>query len=172
MKKVITTLVMVLFAVPLLSLVLVGVAQAQVADGQNCSAVGSTCATPGFSCVGNPKVGLPAGYDATAGRICCSTVWGCFGQGGVENTLGLGNEDPRAIAANVVNVILGFLGIIAVVLILAGGFMWMTAAGNDDKISSAKSLMTAGVIGLVIVLASFGIATFVVNAFLGATGVT
>ncbi|MDP3900421.1 MAG: hypothetical protein Q8Q23_05060 [bacterium] len=160
MKKVFTTLLMVFFIVPLLSIALAGSAQAQVGD--DCTLDPTVCLA-GESCVANPS---------GAGRVCCSTVWGCYGQQGVENTLGLGNEDPRAIAANVVNVILGFLGIIAVVLILAGGFMWMTAAGNEDKISSSKSLMTAGVIGLVIVLASFGIATFVVNAFLGATGVT
>ncbi|MDP3900429.1 MAG: hypothetical protein Q8Q23_05100 [bacterium] len=160
MKKIITTLVLVFFIVPLLSIALAGSAQAQI--GVVCTADPTVCGND-ESCVANPS---------GAGRVCCSTVWGCYGQQGVENTLGLGNEDPRAIAANVINVILGFLGIIAVILILAGGFMWMTAAGNEDKVTSARNLMVAGAFGLVIVLASFGIATFVVNALLGATGVT
>ena len=47
--------------------------------------------------------------------------------------------------------------------------MWMTAAGNDDKVATAKKIMTAGIIGLVIVLAAFGIAKFVVNALITAT---
>jgi len=83
---------------------------------------------------------------------------------------GLGISDPREVAANIINIILGFLGIIAVILILFGGFMWMTAAGNDDKIGTAKKLMSAGVIGLVIVLAAFGIAKFVISSMLSATG--
>ena len=87
----------------------------------------------------------------------------------IGNLTGLGVKDPREIAANVINIILGFLGIIAVVLILIGGFMWMTAAGNDDKVATAKKIMTAGIIGLVIVLAAFGIAKFVVNALITAT---
>jgi len=87
----------------------------------------------------------------------------------IGNTSGLGNKDPREVAAGVINVILGFLGIIAVVLILAGGFMWMTAAGNEDKVTTAKQVMSAGAIGLIIVLAAFGIAKFVVNALMGAT---
>ena len=87
----------------------------------------------------------------------------------ISNITGLGATDPREIAANVINVILGFLGIIAVVLILVGGFMWMTAAGNDDKVATAKKIMTAGIIGLVIVLAAFGIAKFVINALITAT---
>jgi len=87
----------------------------------------------------------------------------------VEGTLGLGNEDPRVIAARVVNVILGFLGIIAVILILYGGFKWMTAAGNEDAISDAKGIIAAGVIGLVIILAAWGLASFVIDALYGAT---
>ena len=103
-----------------------------------------------------------------------NNAWGGYSGGNINaNTLqantGLGGTDPRVIAAKVINVILGFLGIIAVVLILIGGFMWMTAAGNDDKVATAKKIMTAGIIGLVIVLAAFGIAKFVVNALITAT---
>ncbi|MDP3900428.1 MAG: hypothetical protein Q8Q23_05095 [bacterium] len=170
MKKIILTLVLVFFIIPALSFVLVSAVNAQVGtpgDGSGNVPVNNICVNTndcenGLSCVVND----------TGVKVCCSTVWGCIGQQGVQDTIGLGSEDPRAVVANVVNVLLGFLGIIAVILILTGGFMWMTAAGNDDKISTSKSIMTAGVIGLVIVLASFGIATFVVNAFLGATGVT
>jgi len=88
---------------------------------------------------------------------------------GIRNNTGLGSTDPRTIAANVINILLGFLGIIAVVLVLAGGFMWMTAAGNEDKVAQAKKVMSAGVIGLIIVLAAFGIAKFVVDALVTAT---
>jgi len=103
-----------------------------------------------------------------------ANIWGGYSGGKVTtNTIkeasGLTEEDPRVIVADVINVILGFLGVVAVILILAGGFMWMTAAGNEDKVATAKKLMIAGVVGLVIVLASFGIANFVVNTLLEAT---
>lgn len=91
-------------------------------------------------------------------------------QESVNTNLGLGNRDPREIAASVINVLMGFLGIIAVVIILIGGFKWMTAGGGEDKIAEAKKLMTAGVIGLVIILAAWGITVFVLNALLSATG--
>ncbi len=82
----------------------------------------------------------------------------------IQNALQLGNaKDPRLIAASIINVILGFLGLIAVVIILLGGFKWMTAAGNEDKVEEAKHLMTAGVIGLIIIVASWGISKFVLN---------
>jgi len=89
-------------------------------------------------------------------------------QSDVQNTLGLGNRDPRAIAASVINIILGFLGIVAVIIILLGGFKWMTGGGNEDKVGEAKKLIVAGVIGLVIIIASFAIATFVLNSLMTA----
>jgi len=83
---------------------------------------------------------------------------------------GLAERDPRGIAASVINVVLGFLGIIAVGLILYAGFKWMTAAGNDDKITEARKLLVAGVIGLIIILAAFAIANFVLTQLIRATG--
>jgi hypothetical protein len=87
----------------------------------------------------------------------------------IQDTIQLGERDPREIAAQVVNILLGFLGIVAVIIILAGGFKWMTAGGNQDKVDEAKKLMSAGIIGLVIVLAAFGIARFVIEALVSAT---
>jgi hypothetical protein len=82
---------------------------------------------------------------------------------------GLGQKDPRDIAASIIKIMLGFLGILAVVIILIGGFKWMTAAGNDDQVGEAKKIIVAGIIGLVIILASWGIASFVLNSLLDAT---
>ncbi len=78
-------------------------------------------------------------------------------------TLGLGDRDPRELAAAIINVMLGFLGIIAVMIILLGGFKWMTGGGNEDKITEAKGLLIAGFIGLIIVLASWGLASWIVT---------
>lgn len=95
-------------------------------------------------------------------------LWGGE-EGSVQNSLGLGNSDPRIIVARIVNVFLGFLGIIAVLLIMYAGFLWMTAGGDEAKITQAKQILTNALIGLVIVLASFGIAAFIINKFFGAT---
>jgi hypothetical protein len=85
------------------------------------------------------------------------------------NVTGMGVQDPRDIAANVIKIILAFLGIIAVVIILLGGFKWMTAAGNEEGVEEAKKILMAGVIGLAIVLAAWGIASFVLNSLITAT---
>jgi len=85
------------------------------------------------------------------------------------NGEGLSNTDPRIIVARIINVAMLFLGIIAVVIILLAGFKWMTAAGNEDKVGEARKLMGAGVIGLVIVLSAWGIATFLLDRLINAT---
>lgn len=98
-------------------------------------------------------------------------LWGGF-ESDIQSTTGLGNTDPREMAAQVVNIVLGFIGMIAVIIILLAGFRWMAAAGNEDKVMAAKKMLGAGVIGLVIVLAAFAIAQFMINALYGATGAT
>ncbi len=87
----------------------------------------------------------------------------------VSETINLGNQDPRVMAANVINIMLGFLGIIAVMIILLGGFKWMTAGGNEDKVGEAKALMAAGVIGMIIILASWSLGSFMVDSIYQAT---
>ena len=77
--------------------------------------------------------------------------------------LNLANGDPRTAAVSLVKLLMTFLGIIAVVIILLGGFKWMTAAGNEDKVAEAKKLIAAGIIGLVIILAAFLIVNFVIT---------
>ena len=56
------------------------------------------------------------------------------------------------------------------ILVLWGGFKWMTAAGEESKIEEAKKLMGGGVIGLIIILAAYAITAFVVNQLTQATG--
>ncbi|MBL7058564.1 hypothetical protein ISS03_04450 [Patescibacteria group bacterium] len=114
-----------------------------------------------FSFLVAPSTVLAAADDAL--------LWGGKKSTVMANS-GLGNQDPRAVISNVIRTILGFLGIIAVVIILMGGFKWMTAMGADDKITEAKGLISAGIIGLVIVLSAFGIASFVLESVLTAAG--
>ncbi len=77
---------------------------------------------------------------------------------------GLGNDtDVEGTAERIVNIALGFLGFVALVIIIIAGFKWMTSGGNDEKIGSAKKMMGAGLVGLVIVLFAYVITAFVFN---------
>jgi len=77
---------------------------------------------------------------------------------------GLGTEDIRVSVMKIVRYFLGFLGIIALIIIIYGGFVWMTSAGNPEKVTLAKRILTSAVIGLVIILSAFMIVSFIINA--------
>ncbi len=79
-------------------------------------------------------------------------------------------NDPRKIASNIITIFLSFLGLIAVAIILVGGFRWMTALGDEEKVKSAKQLIGSGVVGLIIIIAAFAIASFVIDQILSAAG--
>jgi len=83
---------------------------------------------------------------------------------------GLGQEDPRIIVANIIRIILGFLGIIAVGLIVYAGWLWMSAEGNSEKVEQAKKILIGAIIGLIIALSAFAIASFILSQILEATG--
>jgi Type IV secretion system pilin len=65
------------------------------------------------------------------------------------------------IIARVIKTILGFLGILFLVFILASGFQWMTAGGNEEKITKAQQRIKNATIGLAIIIFSYTINTFI-----------
>ena len=83
---------------------------------------------------------------------------------------GLGTQDIRVTIANIIRVFLGLLGIVAVALIIYGGYLYMTAAGMPEKIDRAKKLLTGALIGLVIILSAFAIASFILSTLVGVVG--
>ena len=84
----------------------------------------------------------------------------------------LGDADLRVTIAKIVRVVLGFLGILAVLIVLWAGFLWMTAAGNEDQVGRAKRILIQGLIGLLIIMSALAITQFVLKEFGEATGTT
>ncbi len=82
---------------------------------------------------------------------------------------GLSNTDVRVTIARIIRVAMGLLGIVAVVIILIGGFTWMTAGGSPEKVEAAKGWIFAGIIGLAIILSAYAIASFVISQLYEAT---
>lgn len=86
---------------------------------------------------------------------------------------GAGLGDPKTvkpadIVKRIVNAAVGFLGVIAVLLIVYAGGLWLTAAGNDQKVQKAKQIIVSTVIGMIIVGLAFAITTFIIGLVAGA----
>jgi type IV secretion system pilin/Big-like domain-containing protein len=88
----------------------------------------------------------------------------------VGEVIGTGTEDIRIVIARLIRAAFGFLGIIAVLLILYAGFIWMTAAGEAEKVDRAKKILTSAIIGLLIIMSAFGIVSFIISRLLGEVG--
>ncbi len=79
------------------------------------------------------------------------------------------DTDLESTIGKLIKVVLGFLGIVCVLIVLWGGFEWMTAGGNDDKVRDAKKRLIAGVIGMAIIFSAYAITSFVIGELLSAT---
>lgn len=88
----------------------------------------------------------------------------------VDQGIALGATSPITVVVRVIQVALGLLGIIAVSLIIYAGFLWMTSGGSEEKVSQAKKIIRNAVIGLLIILSSWGITYFILQKLLGAVG--
>ena len=67
----------------------------------------------------------------------------------------------------IINIFLGVLGLIAVILLIYAGYLWMTAQGDDQKVERAKKIITGCIAGLIVILLSFIIVRTVINAVHG-----
>lgn len=87
----------------------------------------------------------------------------------VEGTL----DTNQNIGTTMVSIIKGFLallGIIFLVLIIYAGYSWMTAAGEEEKVTRAKDTIRRAIIGLLIIVSAYAITYFVFQNLPGSTG--
>ncbi len=72
------------------------------------------------------------------------------------------------IVGNIIQVFLGLLGVIFMVLLTYGGFLWLTSRGEEDKIKSAQNLIVNAIIGTLIVIAAYSITYYVLKRLIEA----
>lgn len=77
------------------------------------------------------------------------------------NTYGDPGGYISARAGLIIGSILSFIGVIFMILVIYGGFLWMTARGNEQQVEKAKTLIIQSVIGLIIVLSAYAITSLV-----------
>ncbi|MEO5928080.1 MAG: hypothetical protein ABIO72_05150 [Patescibacteria group bacterium] len=86
----------------------------------------------------------------------------------VAQAAGVGNVDLFQLIGRIINIFLGFLGVILLGLLLYAGFTWMTAGGDETKVKSAKTTIRNAIIGLVIIASAWAITAFIFNSLTGA----
>jgi len=69
------------------------------------------------------------------------------------------------VVTNTLNIAYFLAGIIAVIVIIIGGIMYTTSAGNSGSVTKAKNMILFSVIGIVVILSAFALTNFVIGRF-------
>lgn len=70
----------------------------------------------------------------------------------------------------VINGVLGIVGSLALLMFIYGGLLWMTSAGNDEKVKQGKDVLIWATLGLLIIFASYALVNFIIFKGIGAVG--
>jgi TRAP-type C4-dicarboxylate transport system permease small subunit len=82
---------------------------------------------------------------------------------------GGGDTAIATIVGNVISTFISILGILFLLYTLYGGYIWLIARGNEEKVNTAKDTLKNGIIGLIIVLSAYAISYFIIDAIKGKT---
>lgn len=95
-----------------------------------------------------------------------------FGLDETADIAGLSNSrgDVPTLVGNIIGAVLTLISVIFFTLMVYGGFLWMTAHGDSAQVDKGRETIIAGVIGIIVVLASYGLTIFVFRAVGGGGG--
>ncbi len=68
---------------------------------------------------------------------------------------------PGALAYDIIASVLGLLGVLCVIMMMYGGFLWITAAGEEDKAKKGTTILFQSVVGVIIIFAAYTVTYFV-----------
>ena len=112
----------------------------------------------------------PAGEIGTgSGEMSAKGLLNRLGEKAGYGSEASGN-DISGVAATIINGFLAILGIIFLAYMIHGGYLWMSAAGNDDQVRKAKDEIRNAIIGLIVIVAAYAIISFVLDALSGSGG--
>jgi hypothetical protein len=89
----------------------------------------------------------------------------------VGEATGLTAEPLSLVIGRIIRIFLSVLGVIALIIVLYGGFIYMTAGGDADRVAKAKKILINGLIGLIIILSAYAITSYIINRLMEATGI-
>ena len=92
----------------------------------------------------------------------------CKGNGASESpACKKGTDDPitgtKGVLIRVANILAWFGGAIAVIMVIFGGFLYVTSAGDAGKVKKAKDTLLYAAVGLVVIVVARVIVIFVIN---------
>lgn len=72
---------------------------------------------------------------------------------------------PTGIFRTITNVLLFIIGAVSVIMLIIGGFRYVTSQGDSSQVASAKNTILYAIIGLIIAILAFAVVSFVTDQF-------
>lgn len=124
-----------------------------------------TLAVCSLSLLAFPAVGLMAGDNLLLAKL--EKIEDAETKFGIAKGESVGQI--KLTVNRVINIVLGLVGIIAIAIMIYGGFQYITAAGDEGQAESAKRTILYAVIGLIVIGLAAVITNFVINAVRGSS---
>ena len=100
---------------------------------------------------------VPPGTDGVADCL--------YGSGAVSRTVfGRPVQDVRSNIRIALNVLFGFLSIIVIIMVLYGGVTWLTAMGQEEKVTRGRDTLIWAAIGAVVIAVAWTITSFIIHS--------
>lgn len=83
----------------------------------------------------------------------------------VDDTSGCTPDEKKVdrIVGKAINLLLGMIGLLAILMIIWSGFRFTTSNGDPGKVKQAKMALVYSIVGLVVALLAFAIVNFVLK---------
>jgi len=108
-----------------------------------------------------PAAALAAGVSSVTGGLDKTA-----GQAGLQTA----QTDLPTMIGTAINYLFGIIGVIFLTIALIGGYLWMTAGGNEEKIGKAKGFIINGINGMIVIFLAYALVYTILFALKSATG--
>lgn len=70
-------------------------------------------------------------------------------------------QDVRLYVVALIKMVLSVTGFLFLALVVYGGYLWMTAAGNEETLTKAKQIISKAIVGFVVIMAAYSLTAFI-----------
>jgi cytochrome bd-type quinol oxidase subunit 2 len=132
----------------------------------------ATVAFAALPAIAVPAVAFAAGVSSTniTDNLCSGTNFDISGGSSTTCDTPTNQDNLNNLLSRIVNVFSVIVGVIAVVMIIAGGLRYITSGGESNKVGSAKTTIIYALVGLVVVAIAQLIVHFVLSKSSNLTG--
>ena len=121
-----------------------------------------TTKTPSKTTTVGSQGGCPGGFQEKGPLCLPDNPFGSSSGIAGRGTIG-------ELASSIIGILLFAAGMVAVIMIIIGGYIWMTSRGNESQTTNGRKTLTNALIGLVIVILAYAIVQAITNFVINGT---